>query len=195
MQILLIRHGESEADLLDVHEGRADFPLTEKGMEQVHKMAARVKAEFPPEFIWASTLQRAAKTAEVLAETIGRPVEYLDALREHDNGDIAGKPLAEVEFPFHALQHEKIGTFGESKLEFRARGEQVFSFIKHNSEQYQRIAIVSHGGMISRLIESFLGMPMVHDVYFHTDDTGIHLLEYRDLGRLIRFTNSSTHLD
>ena len=31
MQILLIRHGESEADILNVHEGRADFELTEKG--------------------------------------------------------------------------------------------------------------------------------------------------------------------
>jgi 2,3-bisphosphoglycerate-dependent phosphoglycerate mutase len=28
MQILLIRHGESIADLLDVHEGQVDFPLT-----------------------------------------------------------------------------------------------------------------------------------------------------------------------
>lgn len=28
MQILLIRHGQSKTDLLDVHEGKADFPLT-----------------------------------------------------------------------------------------------------------------------------------------------------------------------
>ncbi len=27
MKLLVIRHGESEADLLDVHEGRADFAL------------------------------------------------------------------------------------------------------------------------------------------------------------------------
>ncbi len=26
MILLIIRHGQSEADLLDVHEGRADFP-------------------------------------------------------------------------------------------------------------------------------------------------------------------------
>ncbi len=31
MKLLLIRHGESETDLLDVHEGRADFALTERG--------------------------------------------------------------------------------------------------------------------------------------------------------------------
>lgn len=27
MDILLIRHGQSEADILNVHEGRADFSL------------------------------------------------------------------------------------------------------------------------------------------------------------------------
>ena len=31
MRILVVRHGESEADILNVHEGRADFDLTEKG--------------------------------------------------------------------------------------------------------------------------------------------------------------------
>lgn len=39
MILLVIRHGESEADLLDVHEGRADFELTERGHEQAIAMA------------------------------------------------------------------------------------------------------------------------------------------------------------
>ena len=43
MQILLIRHGESEADILHVHEGRADFELTEKGRQQVQKLVQKVK--------------------------------------------------------------------------------------------------------------------------------------------------------
>ena len=42
MILLLIRHGESEADLLDVHEGRADFELTERGHMQAQAMAAFV---------------------------------------------------------------------------------------------------------------------------------------------------------
>ena len=31
MRLLIIRHGESQADLLNVHEGRADFELTDRG--------------------------------------------------------------------------------------------------------------------------------------------------------------------
>ncbi len=65
MQILLIRHGESEADILNVHEGRADFELTEKGRQQVQRLVQKVKADFPPDFIWASTLKRARETGEM----------------------------------------------------------------------------------------------------------------------------------
>lgn len=54
MKILLIRHGESEADLLKVHEGRADYPLTLKGIEQAQLMANRVKAAYTIDKIWAS---------------------------------------------------------------------------------------------------------------------------------------------
>lgn len=39
MLILIIRHGQSEADLLHVHEGRADYELTEKGHRQAAAMA------------------------------------------------------------------------------------------------------------------------------------------------------------
>lgn len=46
MKIIVIRHGESEADLLDVHEGRADFALTERGHRQAEAMADYVTAHF-----------------------------------------------------------------------------------------------------------------------------------------------------
>lgn len=195
MEILLIRHGESEADILNVHEGSADFSLTENGINQARKMANRVKQEFPPDFIWSSTMTRAKQTAEILANVISCPIEFTTELREHDNGNMAGKPLDEVAFPSWLLPHEKWGEYGESKIEFRARGEHILSHILKNSNQYKRIAIVTHGGMISRVIESFLQLPVNHNIFFKTEDTGIHLLEYGDQYKFIKFTNSATHLN
>lgn len=195
MQILLIRHGQSEADLLNVHEGSADYPLTEEGIYQATRMASRVLKEFPPEYIWSSTQKRASKTAEILAEKIGCPIKYLKDLREHDNGNLAGRSIEEVPFPWELQPHEKFGEYGESAMEFRARGEQIFASIKEESKKYNRIAIVTHGGMISRIIDSFLGLPFVNNIYFKTDETGIHLLEYTENVRLIKFSNSLTHLE
>jgi 2,3-bisphosphoglycerate-dependent phosphoglycerate mutase len=62
MEILVIRHGESEDELVNVLE-----PLTSLGIEQSKKMSVRVSKEFPPELIWSSTLQRAKQTANILA--------------------------------------------------------------------------------------------------------------------------------
>jgi 2,3-bisphosphoglycerate-dependent phosphoglycerate mutase len=42
-EFLILRHGQSQADLEDRYEGRADFPLTELGREQ-----ARKAARWPP---------------------------------------------------------------------------------------------------------------------------------------------------
>ena len=145
MKILLIRHGESEADLLNVHEGRADYPLTKMGKEQALCMANRVKKEFNVEKIWSSTLKRAEETAKVLRKQIGCEIEFLDELQEHNNGDLAGKPFSEVKHPVNLLPHEKVGTFGESKIEFRMRAEQVLSRILDKSKGFEEIAIVSHG--------------------------------------------------
>ena len=43
MRLLIIRHGESQADLLNVHEGRADFELTDRGHQQAQAMSKWVK--------------------------------------------------------------------------------------------------------------------------------------------------------
>lgn len=59
MILLIIRHGESEADLLDVYEGRADFPLTERGHRQAQAMAEEVRMRYSIAQIYASTLTRA----------------------------------------------------------------------------------------------------------------------------------------
>ncbi|MBL0385058.1 histidine phosphatase family protein [Tumebacillus sp. ITR2] len=195
MQILLIRHGESEADILKVHEGRADYPMTDRGRAQARKMARHVLEKFPPDIIWASTLKRASETAEILQSAINCPIHFLDELREHNNGNLAGQPDHIGPFPWELQPHEKHGEIGESHIEFRGRAEQVFSYIRNQSQDHKRIAIVCHGGMISRLMESFLQTPVVQNLWTLSGDTAIHLIEFTPRGRLIHFTNNTNHLN
>lgn len=170
MQIILIRHGESEDDFLEEdYTGSTDLPLTKKGLLQAAKMSNRVGKEFPTNFIWSSTLKRARKTAEILSDAIGCPVEYVDDLSE--------------------MQET------ESRLDFRVRAERVLSLIRESSDKFHRIVIISHGGMITNLIESFLQLPKENNVWFHSDHTGIHLLEYKQDLRIIRLANSTSHLN
>ena len=55
MRLLVIRHGESQADILGVHEGRADFALTERGRRQAEAMSKYVSAHYDIARIYHST--------------------------------------------------------------------------------------------------------------------------------------------
>ncbi len=193
MELLLIRHGESEADLLKVHEGRADFPLTDRGRQQVQLMADRVKKEFPPEIIWASTLQRASETASILSEKIGCSIHFEEELMEFNNGIQAGQTFEEAKkYPIPKYLHDRFEE-GESHIEFRMRIESIFSKIL-SSSLHNRIAIVAHGGVINCLLRSFFHMPVNKDFYFKNGDTGISYIEITDQGNVIHFLNNTSHL-
>lgn len=198
MQILLIRHGQSEADLLDVHEGRADYALTQLGIDQAHTMSNWLRDAYPPDVIWSSPLSRAKQTASILAEAVGCPIIIENALMEWNNGVLAGlkREDARERYPEPKGGHpphlavEK----GESAIDFRMRAELVFSKIITETQDYNRLAIVSHGGLISQLLQTFLKLPVRNEFLFKTEDTGIHLLEQRGEKRLVHFINRTEHL-
>lgn len=197
MRLLIIRHGESEADLLDVHEGRADFALTAKGHQQAEAMARFVKERYVLSAIYASPLQRAVQTACHLSEIAGVTVTTDDRLMEFNNGLIAGMDRQEAlkkyppvkDLPVHAAVYEQ-----ESRLHFRCRAEEVLSEIISNTGEDETVAVVSHGGTINQLYSAYLRLPIDCGTVFLTGDTGIHEWLIRDGKRIIVGSNSLIHL-
>lgn len=198
LELLIIRHGQSEADILEVHEGRADYPLTELGEYQAKRLAQYVEAIFKPEIILTSPLKRAKKTATFLQEAIGCELIEESDLMEFHNGVLAGLsrkealskyPLPEGGRPIHVPIQE-----GESELELRFRAERIFHKIILDYQQYSRVAIVSHGGLISNFLKAFLHLPNDCKSIFATGDTGIHLVEINQEKRVISFLNKQDHL-
>ena len=102
MTLLVIRHGESEADLLDVHEGRADFELTERGHNQAEAMARFVSENYSVSKIYCSTLKRAYQTAKHLSDATGAALTPDERLMEFNNGLIAGleRSVAREKYPY-----------------------------------------------------------------------------------------------
>ena len=197
MEILIIRHGQSEADLLEVHEGRADFPLTDLVIVQATHMAEYVAKKYSPDVILSSPLKRASGTAQILQQEIGCDLMYEEDLMEFNNGVLAGLsrkeaaikyPLPKGGRPVHIPIQD-----GESELEFRYRAERIAQKILHEYKDYKRVAIVSHGGLISNFIKAVLNQSNSKIVY-PTGDTGIHLLEIREDLQIVRFINKQEHL-
>ncbi len=178
MKILVIRHGESEADLLDVHEGRADFALTERGRRQAEAMANYVTDNYNISKIYASTLTRAKQTAQHLSDKAGVPIVFDENLMEFNNGLLAGLPRSVVREKYPEVPDLPIdkAVYGqESQVEFRQRAENALSRILSETEQDETIAVVSHGGMINQLYRSFFNMPVDCTYFFNTADTGVHI--------------------
>lgn len=178
MTLIVMRHGQSEADLLDVCEGRADFNLTELGKLQVKSTSEKLSAEYKIDRIYSSTLKRAKQTAEILNSCANSDIEYLDDLMEFNNGLIAGLPKKEVGIKFPKdpdLPYDKAMYGMESQKEFRIRAEKALSYIFSNTKEHETIAVVSHGGMINMLYQSFLEIPLSSVTSYGTGDAGYHI--------------------
>ena len=196
MKLLIIRHGESEADILKVHEGRADFPLTERGHAQARAMAAYVASRYALSRIYASTLTRAMQTARHLAEETGLEFIPDDDLMEFNNGLLAGLPYdeARAKYPLVRDLPADRSVYGmESMNAFRARAEAAFRRITSMTAPEETVAIVSHGGMINQLWHVLLGLPVESRLWFSTADTGIHEWDIGPKGVRIVHANLTGH--
>jgi 2,3-bisphosphoglycerate-dependent phosphoglycerate mutase len=197
VELFLIRHGQSEADLLDVHEGRADFSLTELGMCQANAMAEWMAKEYAIDRIYSSTLVRARQTAAYLAEACNLVPYFEPELMERDNGLLAGVNHKEAEHLYPRTEampvHRALYNM-EPLLDFRCRSERVLSRILEESGTSKAIAIVSHGGMINCICHCLLRLPLECDTVFCTGDTGIHGWQLTEGRRTIMFLNRMNHL-
>ena len=197
MTLLIIRHGESEADILNVHEGRADFELTDRGLKQAKAMAEYVAKNYSISKIYCSTLKRALQTAKQLQEACGAPLLPDKMLMEFNNGLIAGLSRQEVaeKYPYIEVAPHEAAYEQESALEFRFRADFMLSKIISETDDDKTAAVVTHGGMINQLYRSFLRLPYDSDVFFSTGDTGVHEWEISGNRRRVVFSNKTSHID
>lgn len=101
-RIVLVRHGETAWSKEDRFCGISDVPLQEEGVRQARLLAQRLQhistasAHTAPSTtkrpnpqivaVYSSPMQRSRRTAQTIAETLGRPVQVVAALRELDYG-------------------------------------------------------------------------------------------------------------
>jgi probable phosphoglycerate mutase len=100
--IYLVRHGQTEFNREGRYQGRVDSPLTELGRAQARAVAARLAALAAEEggdwIIETSPLERARRTAEIIAGAMGLPAPTVDPrLIEVSYGEIEGLTSAEIE--------------------------------------------------------------------------------------------------
>ena len=174
MSIVMIRHGETPLNRDRVMQP-ADTPLSDRGKEQVLRLAHRLSAEGITRIL-ASDLPRAAMTAQALSDEIGVSIEIESLLQERNFGRLRGQRFVDLEArnidPF-AENYEP--EEGETWHEFDQRVSRAWSKIQSVLPSDGTVAVVTHGLVCAALLRNHL------DAQAHVSDSG----------RLYPFRNAS----
>lgn len=156
MQLYFVRHGESEANLLNEFSNRGlKHGLTDTGRQQAVALAQTLKG-IPIKKIFSSPLLRAIQTAEILAQALDVSYEVSDALREYDCGILEGKSDAASWRSYWELsdawlirkEWEQRIEQGESFLDIQQRFVPfIDGLIQAHRTSTSAFALVGHGGI------------------------------------------------
>ncbi len=196
---LLMRHGQSQADLEGRFEGCADFPLTELGRRQAHLTADYLIFHWQPTLIFSSPLQRATQTAHAIADALGLEIIIDPDLREWSKGVLDGmlrsEALEKYPPPTRPRGVDDPIQDGESARQVYERAQRFWETLMARCTPKERVLIISHGGLLNMLYRVFLKMPLTQDdVVFPTGDTGMHLWELRAAQHIVHWANHQEHL-
>lgn len=154
MRLLLIRHGESQANVVGGMDTSAPGPdLTDKGRAQATSLVARLSGE-SVEAVYASTLVRAQQSAQPLADSLGLPVHVRDGLREVRVGELEAKSDPAAVAAYRAVYRqwlegdpEQVLPGGESARQAVARFDAVVREIEAEHAD-GTVAVFTHGSAL-----------------------------------------------
>ncbi len=203
LELVIVRHGQSEGNRDRVFTGHGPSPLTERGHREAQAAARRI-AEKPVDAIYSSDLQRALQTAAPIVSATGVELASDPALRERNFGDLTGMPFADIEALHPDVWRALLARDplfrppgGESNADCRAR---MAGFVEDlfTRRAEGRIVLVSHGVAINQLLYHLLGLPpeVPPSVVFGVENCSMQRIERRADGTVrIACVNDRGHLE
>ena len=199
MRLILVRHGESEANARGIIQGRLDFGLSELGRLQAQRVADRLKDDDIVRIV-TSPLLRAAQTADIIGVGRGMVPVAEPALMEYDVGEISGLTSAEIRAKHpHVLSAYERGERPlfpgeEGRDVFTARLTSILADLTAGPEGETTVA-VAHGGVVSAVCHLLVGLDLHRPGIFQVVNCSLTTIGRERSGRLaIRSHNDVCHL-
>jgi 2,3-bisphosphoglycerate-dependent phosphoglycerate mutase len=162
--LVLVRHGESEWNRLNMFTGWQDVDLTEEGVAEAHRAGAMLKAEGAHiDLAFTSLLKRAQNTLKIILSELDQdklPIVFDAALNERHYGDLVGLNKDEArqrwgEEQVHLWQrsYDIAPPGGESLKDTAARVLPFFSKrIVPELQAGKNVILVAHGNSLRSLV-------------------------------------------
>ncbi len=201
IEILLIRHGETDWNVEKRLQGHRDIDLNREGVRQAAALG-RALLDEPLDAIFSSDLKRAFGTAQGIAIPRGMSIQLSTGLRERCFGAFEGliHPEISVRFPddYAAWQRRDIdarypqGEFhAETLREFSTRAIDAITTLAGG---YRKVAVVTHGGVLDSVYRRAKNMGYEHPRDFDVlnasinrvtwDGTSFQILKWADVSHL-----------
>ena len=197
LELLLVRHGQTEWNTAQKVMGRQPVPLNDAGRAQSQALGnylknARLRA------VISSPVLRAKQTAEILASFHkGIGVEEDEGLAEIDYGDWINLSFAELaEHHGETLRRYRLDPGdlvlpgGESMQEVVGRVADTIERIKGRFDD-GRVALVAHADIIKLALLNLLGLELKSLIRFSVDNCSMILVRfYPEIGPRMVLYNS-----
>lgn len=200
--IVLIRHGQSVANLNRAFAGHFDAPLSPLGHEQAESTARAVASKFHIDKIYSSDLLRAYDTGKHLADLLNLEIIPDRAFREIFAGEWEGMKFDDISEKYaddFLTWRDDIGnsrcTGGESAREL---GDRIFSGVKEIAEENdgKTVVIATHAAAIRALMAMCSGkdFEVMKDIPF-VSNASYSVLEVRRGSFAFTEVSRDEHLD
>lgn len=164
MILYCIRHGESTFNAEGRVQGHLDVRLSDLGRRQAEAVA-QVLAKQPVEVVYASPLQRALETAEIITREVRAEICIDPRLKEINVGIFQGRLRSEINqlYPkeialWDSEDLDYVVPGGESRNQLKERGLAAFQSIFQT--KYEHAVVVSHGRLLIATLKALLGIPI-----------------------------------
>ncbi len=200
-KILLVRHGHVEGIEPRRFRGRADLPLTGRGLAEAQAVAQRIASSGHPSKVYTSPMTRCVVTGDAIAKACNIEAQILDHLNDIDYGAWQWHSYEEMEAAhpqLYATWFTAPGLMrfpgGNSLQDLVARTAEALRFVlSHHVDD--TVVLVGHDSGNRALLLQLLDQPLSAYWRLAQEPCCINEIDVIDGRILVRRINASDHLD
>lgn len=197
--LLLVRHGETELKSSERYWGHTDVKLGALGIEQAERVRDLLATE-RIDIIFSSNLERASKTADIIASRHKMEVITCAELKEVNFGELEGLTFKEIAQRYP----EVVKSWVEGKTDLKYPGGESLSELAERASNFTRrlknvspeqtVLIVAHSGVLRLLMCHLMGIGQENWWRFKLDFASLSVMETNSRGAILRSLNNISHL-
>lgn len=193
LEVLLVRHGQTDWNRDRRIMGRRPIPLNATGRQESRAFSQSL-AEIPLNAVYTSPVRRALETARWIARTRRVKIVPAPEMAEIDYGRWVGKTFTEVSrdrnyLIYHGNPEKAQAPEGEKMTDVHLR---AIGFIESLRKKHKsgRVIVVSHADVIKAVLVHYLGLGLNGILKIRIDNCSLSLLSFNGIHERVMAINS-----